>query len=455
MEPDDSNASVDPLLCQRDFLDCLCDDLQSNGSSPIYSCSSPVTPVTPSPPNIGLSPDYCSDITSSILDDVFEPQPIKPHTNSRCKLKKHRSKPYQDGKNKQQYTQELDVFCRICGDKASGFHYGVHSCEGCKGFFRRTLKKNLHYRPCSEESKCKISTASRNKCQYCRYQRCLNAGMSKDSVRFGRMPKTEREKLMADKEEMTNSRSDYIIELRTLSDVIKKAFKQNLLPIIENFKTQQEKLDPSSTIESLISGDSVYLFRLFQAVLCPCCDAVIRFAKSLPNFNDIGMQDKVILMKQGAITVSTVMLQCLVTPTCVNFIDKSDFIRVTRTAISQNKTSHTLMQELLRVVDKLASFELTQMDQALFCSLLIMSDANGLSEDSLITNIQNDVLEALRISIKRNHSRRPAALPKLLMLVTDLRQFVDDLCRNMQLHYFDETADFSNTDPLLRELFDL
>ena len=56
------------------------------------------------------------------------------------------------------------------------------------------------------------------------------------------MPKTEREKLMADKEEMTNSRSDYIIDLRTLSDDIKKAFKQNLLPIIENFKTQQEKV---------------------------------------------------------------------------------------------------------------------------------------------------------------------------------------------------------------------
>lgn len=26
----------------------------------------------------------------------------------------------------------LALECRVCADRASGFHYGVHACEGCK-----------------------------------------------------------------------------------------------------------------------------------------------------------------------------------------------------------------------------------------------------------------------------------------------------------------------------------
>ena len=42
-------------------------------------------------------------------------------------------------------TMGRSYMCTICGDKASGKHYGIYSCEGCKGFFKRTVRKELSY----------------------------------------------------------------------------------------------------------------------------------------------------------------------------------------------------------------------------------------------------------------------------------------------------------------------
>jgi len=71
--------------------------------------------------------------------------------------------------------------CSICGDRASGKHYGVYSCEGCKGFFKRTVRKDLSY-ACREDKSCVIDKRHRNRCQYCRYQKCLSMGMKREAV---------------------------------------------------------------------------------------------------------------------------------------------------------------------------------------------------------------------------------------------------------------------------------
>ncbi|KAL1376220.1 hypothetical protein pipiens_017022 [Culex pipiens pipiens] len=73
------------------------------------------------------------------------------------------------------------VACKVCGDKASGYHYGVTSCEGCKGFFRRSIQKQIEYR-CLRDGKCLVIRLNRNRCQYCRFKKCLAVGMSRDLV---------------------------------------------------------------------------------------------------------------------------------------------------------------------------------------------------------------------------------------------------------------------------------
>uniref|UniRef100_A0A8D0E8T8 RAR related orphan receptor C n=1 Tax=Salvator merianae TaxID=96440 RepID=A0A8D0E8T8_SALMN len=95
------------------------------------------------------------------------------------------------------WTQIEVIPCKICGDKSSGIHYGVITCEGCKGFFRRSQQGNVTY-SCTRQQNCQIDRTSRNRCQHCRLQKCLSLGMSRDAVKFGRMSKKQRDSLHAE-----------------------------------------------------------------------------------------------------------------------------------------------------------------------------------------------------------------------------------------------------------------
>lgn len=78
---------------------------------------------------------------------------------------------------------DKDELCVVCGDKATGYHYRCITCEGCKGFFRRTIQKNLNPTyACKYEAKCIIDKVTRNQCQECRFKKCIAVGMATDLV---------------------------------------------------------------------------------------------------------------------------------------------------------------------------------------------------------------------------------------------------------------------------------
>ncbi|XP_067935972.1 nuclear receptor ROR-beta-like [Watersipora subatra] len=92
------------------------------------------------------------------------------------------------GRMKGQHQLAANAKCAVCNDDASGFHYGVDSCEGCKGFFRRCITQGINF-CCSNGEKCQVTPFTRNSCQYCRLKKCFQVGMSREASRLGRRPK--------------------------------------------------------------------------------------------------------------------------------------------------------------------------------------------------------------------------------------------------------------------------
>uniref|UniRef100_A0A8C6WJE8 Nuclear receptor subfamily 5, group A, member 5 n=1 Tax=Neogobius melanostomus TaxID=47308 RepID=A0A8C6WJE8_9GOBI len=81
---------------------------------------------------------------------------------------------------------ESEESCPVCGDRVSGYHYGLLTCESCKGFFKRSVQNNKHY-TCTEQQSCPMNRTQRKRCPYCRFQKCLAVGMKTEAVRADRM----------------------------------------------------------------------------------------------------------------------------------------------------------------------------------------------------------------------------------------------------------------------------
>ncbi|XP_070844078.1 estrogen receptor 2a isoform X6 [Chaetodon trifascialis] len=73
-------------------------------------------------------------------------------------------------------------FCAVCHDYASGYHYGVWSCEGCKAFFKRSIQRHNDY-ICPATNQCTIDKNRRKSCQACRLHKCYEVGMTKCGMR--------------------------------------------------------------------------------------------------------------------------------------------------------------------------------------------------------------------------------------------------------------------------------
>uniref|UniRef100_A0ACB8F2I6 Uncharacterized protein n=1 Tax=Sphaerodactylus townsendi TaxID=933632 RepID=A0ACB8F2I6_9SAUR len=168
--------------------------------------------------------------------------------------------------------------CAICGDRSSGKHYGVYSCGGCKNFFKRAIRKDLIY-TCRDNKNCLIEKCQRNRCQYCRYQKCLAMGMKREAVQEERQRSRERGENEAESTSgSTISNEDMPVER-----------------ILEAEMAVEPRTEPhSDTSADNSTNDPV-------TNICHAADkqlfTLVEWAKRIPHFSDLTLEDQVILLR--------------------------------------------------------------------------------------------------------------------------------------------------------------
>ncbi|XP_018602333.1 peroxisome proliferator-activated receptor delta b [Scleropages formosus] len=368
----------------------------------------------------------------------------------------------------------INVECRICGDKASGFHYGVHACEGCKGFFRRTIRMKLEYERC--ERSCKIQKKSRNKCQYCRFQKCLALGMSHDAIRYGRMPEAEKRKLVAGLlAGECDPQSPGSSDLKTLAKHVNDAYLKNLNMTKKKARsilTGKTSATPPFVIhdmESLWQAENglvwnqlingaptnkeigVHVFYRCQCTTVETVRELTEFAKNIPGFVDLFLNDQVTLLKYGVHEAIFAMLPSLMNKDGLLVADGRGF--VTREFLrSLRKPFSEIMEPKFEFAVKFNALELDDSDLALYVAAIILcGDRPGLINVKQVEEIQDSILQALDQHLRASHSDTPHLFPKLLQKMADLRQLVTENAQLVQK--IKKTEAETSLHPLLQEIY--
>ncbi|XP_072942889.1 hepatocyte nuclear factor 4-gamma-like isoform X1 [Epargyreus clarus] len=173
----------------------------------------------------------------------------------------------------------LSQHCAICGDRATGKHYGASSCDGCKGFFRRSVRKN-HLYTCRFNRNCVVDKDKRNQCRYCRLRKCFKAGMKKEAVQ------NERDRINCRRpsyEEPTQANGLSVVSLLNAELLSRKVIDET--NNVTDAEINNRKLAKINDVCDSIKQQLLIL---------------VEWAKYIPAFTELHLDDQVALLRAHA-----------------------------------------------------------------------------------------------------------------------------------------------------------
>uniref|UniRef100_A0A3Q1G323 Retinoic acid receptor RXR n=1 Tax=Acanthochromis polyacanthus TaxID=80966 RepID=A0A3Q1G323_9TELE len=368
----------------------------SASNSPTNILGSPFSVISPSlnspvvSPSLGFGPISNSQISSSApisgMHSISSSEDVKPPFGLR---------PMPAHSPGIMLSQKR--LCVICGDRSSGKHYGVYSCEGCKGFFKRTVRKDLSY-TCRDNKECLVDKRQRNRCQYCRYQKCLAMGMKREAVQEERQRNRERE-----------GELEFSVGVNDEMPVEK---------ILEAETAVEQKTELHSDGGS--AGNSPH-----DAVtnICQTADkqlfALVEWAKRIPHFSELPLDDQVILLRAGWNELLIASFSHRSIPLKEGVLLASE---LQREGAHSGGVGAIFDRVLTELVNKMRDMQMDKTELGCLRAIVLFNpDAKGLSNTSEVELLREKVYASLEAYCKQKYPEQQGRFAKLLLRLPALR----------------------------------
>ncbi|XP_067305145.1 retinoic acid receptor RXR-beta-B isoform X3 [Pseudorasbora parva] len=379
-------------------------------SSPVSSVDSPLSAVSssigspdvPGTPSVGYGPISSSQQINSSMsvsglhavsssDDVKPPFGLKSISGSGPMLSQKR-------------------MCAICGDRSSGKHYGVYSCEGCKGFFKRTVRKDLSY-TCRDNKECLVDKRQRNRCQYCRYQKCLAMGMKREAVQDERQKNKERD-------------GDY-----EFSSAVNEEMPVEKILEAETAVEHRTNLHSDATGSS---NDPV-------TNICQAADkqlfTLVEWAKRIPHFSELPLDDQVILLRAGwnelliaAFSHRSISVKDEILLATGLHVPRDSTHNLGVEAFFDRESAHSAEvgalfdRVLTELVCKMRDMQMDKTELGCLRAIVLFNpDAKGLTSSSEVELLREKVYASLESYCKQKYPDQQGRFAKLLLRLPALR----------------------------------
>ncbi|CAF0926195.1 unnamed protein product [Brachionus calyciflorus] len=339
--------------------------------------------------------------------------------------------------------------CKICDDKSTGIHYGISTCEPCKGFFKRSLLRHPEYK-CNKSQSCSILPRKTKKCKFCRWHKCLKEGMSVDKIRMGRIPNSIKKHKVNNsiqnlseinenikilefyklipftfyREKFLNSsKENQTLVLSLLKDKTYQLF-QECIEGFDSYETRALNILQSGyvPIDYERSQENIdFIRQTFLSFLKNHAMAVYKFINNLPGFDRLDKHDMNVMMNDNFFSLLAYRSYKL-------FLEDDCFLMLDEKVQFDKNVASIILGDEIQIKGfshcfKMTSFRLTEIEIALSAAFIFTTFSQNLLNMDLVRELKEYYGRALYYVLTLNKRNKDF-----------LENYIRELCKFPQMN---------------------